>query len=124
MEDALPGILTAAALIGFALIWLLSYARKGKHSESEHSFEQAGIRVSYDTGKFRIKNKIFSVTQVSKLRTSSGSGKYGNQSSVWIDIDDMDYPTHQIDFVRENDAQKFAMRFAKAVEKAGGPKLS
>lgn len=124
MEDVMTGIFLGAIPVIIALMFAVPYFRKGKYSNDEHQFEQAGVRVSYKSGKFFIKKKSFDVSKVSKIRTSSGDGKRGNQSWVWIDIDDMDYPVHEIGFIQPNDAQKFAMRFSKAIEKAGGPSLS
>lgn len=119
------GFLVFSGVVVILIILItVNYLNKGSFKEDDDAFEQAGVKVKYTEGTFLFKGKKFPVSKIRALRTTTGGGKYGNQSSVWIDIDDMKTPTHRIDFIRSDDASKFALRFSQAILKAGGPALT
>ena len=83
---------------------------------TENSFEQAGVKVLFDTGKITIKNKTYDVKDVTGIETIFSQREH----VVVIKVDDFNAPLHKIKILGRNEADKFTQRLSTALRKAGG----
>lgn len=91
-----------------------------KYTVNEYEFRQAGVLVTFATGKITIKGKTYNATDVQGIETLHIS-KLAAQIS--IKVDDFNTPIHKIHIrgVGKGAAEKFVQRLSTALRKAGGP---
>lgn len=105
-------VIAAAALY---LIYKLSTTNRFKADENE--FEQAGVRVVFDTGKITINGKTYDVNAVQGIESTKV--RFG--MTITLKVDDFKQPLHRVNIVGFNNAgDKFIQRLSAALRKAGG----
>ena len=90
-----------------------------KHQVTDDSFEQAGVKVIFSTGKITIKGRTYDVNDVQGIehRRISSIG-----TEVTIKVDDFKKPLYKIGISGFGNAgEKFVQRLETALRKAGGP---
>ncbi len=101
------------------IIFVIKNFMSGSHKVNENEFEQAGVRVVFDTGKITIKGKTYDVDAVQGI-SSRKISSIGTE--VTIKVDDFAKPIHRIGVTGfGGEGEKFVQRLETALRKAGGP---
>ena len=116
-------ILIIAAVIG---TYVYFNSRGNKFIADDSSFSQKGVTVDFASGNLILGTRTFPVHSITAIKTDEvhRREKLLRTATVKIEIDDLGYPIHQVNFLgfsAHDQAQVFAQRLSVAVRKAGGP---
>lgn len=110
-------VLFVIVVIGLLIVVIINF-RSGSYKATEKEFEQAGVRVIFDTGIIIINGRTYDVQAVQGI-TSTKISRIGTE--VRIKVDDFNKPIHKIGISGFDDAgEKFVQRLSTALRKAGG----
>ena len=103
----------------FTPIWLMfrHYLAKGKYEDSPSGFSQANVSLDYGRGTITLGHRSFPVDRIRGLRWESGYGEHANISHGIIELNDMSYPVHKVEFIRPSDAERFVTRLQMALSR-------
>ena len=116
------GWVAAGILVLLVFGWL--GRKRAKYRDDETGFEQAGVAVDYNAQTISVKGRTFPVTAVRGVRWIKAPRGEKFVSEAIIELADMKLPRHKVTFyANPNGAEKFSIRLAVAVERAGGSRI-
>lgn len=105
-------------IVGAILLVVFKIVTTSSFKASDEAFEQAGVKVVFNTGKITIRGNTYNVEEVQGI-SSRIISKFGTE--VFIKVDDFKKPIHKIGISGFNGAgEKFIQRLSTALRKAGG----
>ncbi|RYC70081.1 hypothetical protein [Spirosoma sordidisoli] len=120
-----------ALLFIVLIVFIVIVVRNNKSAPpvvvSADSFSQNGVTVNFSAGQISFNGKTGPVSLVTGVRmetTQPKGERWLKNSTVMIELDDLQYPIHKVKFTggnSDNHAKEFMQRLSIALRKAGGP---
>lgn len=94
------------------LVVLVKKMRSGSKVGSDGIIRCNGVEINTVTKTIALKGNVYKSEQLRGIRWTTGEGSMGNQGHVYIDLNDINYPTHRMHFISRKSLDEFVQRFS------------